>query len=54
MGHFEWREGRLHADDVPVEAIAEAVGTPTYVYSANAIREAFGRLQTAFAPLEET
>jgi diaminopimelate decarboxylase len=52
MSHFEWRKGELHADDVPVEAIAEAVGTPTYIYSATAIREAFRRLHTAFAPLD--
>jgi diaminopimelate decarboxylase len=51
MSSFEWRDGRLHADDTPVEAIAEAVGTPTYIYSARAIRDAFHRLQAAFAPL---
>ncbi len=52
MSSFEWRDGRLHADEIPVEAIAEAVGTPTYVYSATAIRAAYRRLQTAFAPLD--
>ncbi|MFZ5787322.1 MAG: diaminopimelate decarboxylase [Acidobacteriota bacterium] len=51
MNAFEWRDGRLHADDVPVEAIADAVGTPTYVYSATAIRASFHRLRAAFAPL---
>lgn len=51
MNAFEWRHGRLHADDVPVEAIAEAVGTPTYIYSATAIRSSFKRLREAFAPL---
>ena len=33
MDHFEHRGGRLHCEDVPLEAIAEAVGTPVYVYS---------------------
>ncbi len=48
---FEWRGGILHAEDVPLPAIAEAVGTPTYVYSAGAIRAAYRRLAAAFAPL---
>lgn len=51
MPGFHWRDGRLHADDVPLPAIAEAVGTPTYVYSATAIRAAYQRLTSAFAPL---
>ncbi|MEM8855796.1 MAG: diaminopimelate decarboxylase, partial [Pseudomonadota bacterium] len=33
MHHFAAREGRLYCEDVPLEAIAEAVGTPVYVYS---------------------
>ena len=48
---IRWRAGVLTVDDVPVPAIAEAAGTPTYVYSATAIRAAYQRLATAFAPL---
>jgi len=33
MDHFEFKQGVLHAEDVPLTAIAEAVGTPFYVYS---------------------
>ena len=33
MDHFELRNGVLHAEDVPLSVIAEAVGTPVYVYS---------------------
>ena len=33
MDHFQYLNGRLHAEDVPLDAIAEAVGTPVYVYS---------------------
>ena len=33
MDHFEYHNGVLCAEDVPLSAIAEAVGTPTYVYS---------------------
>lgn len=51
MNPFTWRDGQLHADDVPVEAIAAAVGTPTYVYSATAIRANYERLYRLFSPL---
>ncbi|MCS6986967.1 MAG: diaminopimelate decarboxylase [Sphingomonadaceae bacterium] len=33
MDHFHERFGELHAEDVPLTAIAEAVGTPVYVYA---------------------
>lgn len=33
MDHFLYRDGVLHAEDVPVPEIAAAVGTPFYCYS---------------------
>jgi diaminopimelate decarboxylase len=33
MDHFTIRDGVMHAEDVPLPAIADAVGTPVYVYS---------------------
>lgn len=48
---FRYRRGLLHADELPVTAIADAVGTPTYIYSATTIRAAYERLHRAFAPL---
>ena len=33
MDHFEYQNGRLYCEDVPVEALAETYGTPLYVYS---------------------
>jgi diaminopimelate decarboxylase len=33
MNHFQYRDGILHAEDVPLPKIADDVGTPTYVYS---------------------
>jgi len=33
MDHFQLKNGVLHAEDVPLPAIADAVGTPVYVYS---------------------
>jgi diaminopimelate decarboxylase len=33
MNHFEYRNGELHAEDIPLSRIAAAVGTPFYCYS---------------------
>lgn len=33
MDHFDYNNGVLHAEDVPLTAIADAVGTPCYIYS---------------------
>jgi len=33
MNYFDYRDGVLHAEDLPLTEIAEAVGTPVYVYS---------------------
>ena len=33
MDHFSYRGGVMHAEDVPLPLIADAVGTPVYVYS---------------------
>lgn len=41
----------LYAGELPVAALAEAAGTPLYIYSADAIRSAYARMRDAFAPL---
>jgi len=41
--------GVLHAGGVPLPAIAEAVGTPTYVYDVATVRAQYARLERAFA-----
>ncbi|MCB2051000.1 MAG: diaminopimelate decarboxylase, partial [Novosphingobium sp.] len=33
MDYFTYRDGVLHAEDVPLTSIAQEVGTPVYVYS---------------------
>ena len=48
---FQRRNGELRCDDVSLRSIAAAVGTPSYVYSAAAVRDAYGRLETALAGL---
>lgn len=41
MTAFESRNGELHAEQVPLSAIAEQYGTPCYVYSRQAIEQAW-------------
>lgn len=48
---FTQQDGQLYIDDVAAEAIAAALGTPTYIYSASTIRRAYQRLHAAFEPL---
>lgn len=50
MHHFAYRDGRLHCEDVPLDVIAEAVGTPAYVYSAATLERHLDVFQEAFAP----
>lgn len=40
-------DGALTCEGVPLSTIAQAVGTPTYVYSANTVREQYTRLAAA-------
>jgi diaminopimelate decarboxylase len=40
-------DGALACEGVPLSTIAQAVGTPTYVYSANAVRDQYARLSAA-------
>ena len=38
MDHFDQKDRSLHCEDVPLELIADEVGTPVYVYSASTLR----------------
>jgi diaminopimelate decarboxylase len=44
---FEFRNGSLYAESVPLEAIAREFGTPCYVYSRAALAAALTRFQAA-------
>jgi diaminopimelate decarboxylase len=52
VDHFAYRDGRLWCEDVPVDAVAEAAGTPLYLYSRATLVEHYRRLASAFAPLD--
>ena len=49
---FARRSGRLYCEDVSLEAIAQEVGAPTYVYSATAIVENYRAYEQALAGLD--
>lgn len=51
MDHFTYRDGVLHAEEVPLPAIAEAVGTPVYVYSRATLERHVRVFKEALAPL---
>ncbi len=47
MDHFNYIDGVLCAEDVPLTRIAEAVGTPVYVYSTATLTRHFQQFQKA-------
>src|SRR5512141_1893102 len=46
-GPFEYKHGELHCEDVALSKIAEAVGTPVYVYSRGEISRAYQAFDAA-------
>lgn len=52
MDHFLYRDGVLHAEDVPLSEIAAAVGTPVYVYSAATLTRHYRVFQEALAGMD--
>lgn len=54
MTLFAYRDGRLHADCVPLDRIATSVGTPAYVYAAGAMRTRYRALAEALTGLRAT
>lgn len=52
MNHFEYRDGVLHAEDVPLPMIAQAVGTPFYCYSTATLERHYTVFADAFADID--
>lgn len=48
MDHFSYRDDQLHAEDVPLERIAERFGTPCYVYSRATLERHWQAFDRAF------
>jgi diaminopimelate decarboxylase len=49
MHHFHYREGTLYAEDTAIPTIAQAVGTPFYLYSAATLTHHFQAFDGAFS-----
>ena len=54
MDSFVVRGGELHAEDVPVQRIAEAVGTPFYCYATASLEANYRAFAGAFASTDAT
>jgi diaminopimelate decarboxylase len=54
MDFFHYKNGRLHCEDVPVDRIAEQVGTPAYIYSKATFLHHYRQIAAAFAPVKAT
>jgi len=52
MDHFLYRNGSLHAEDVPLSEIAATVGTPFYCYSAATLSRHYRLFKDALDPME--
>jgi len=51
MHHFEYRNGEMFAEGVPVRRIAQEIGTPTYIYSLATLQRHFRVFDEAFSQL---
>ncbi len=51
MHDFHYADGRLFCENVSVESLVKAHGTPLYIYSENTLRGHFQRLDSALSPL---
>jgi diaminopimelate decarboxylase len=52
MHHFAYRNGTLHAEDVDLTALADAVGTPFYCYSTATLERHYRVFAGAFAEVD--
>jgi len=52
MHHFKYRENALFCEDVPVQHIADEIGTPFYLYSHATLKRHFQAFSKAFAGID--
>ena len=52
MNHFDYIDGILHAENVPLPEIADAVGTPFYCYSSATLERHYNVFAKAFSELD--
>ncbi|SEQ26257.1 diaminopimelate decarboxylase [Solimonas aquatica] len=52
MDYFEYRDGQLHAEQLPLQALAERFGTPLYVYSRATLERHYRAFDEALAGID--
>ncbi|MEM8875210.1 MAG: diaminopimelate decarboxylase [Planctomycetota bacterium] len=52
MDHFNYRNGKLHCEDVPADELAAKFGTPLFVYSKATLLRHYEQVRDAFAELD--
>jgi len=48
MHYFQYKDGQLHAEDIPVADLVEEYGTPLYIYSASTLKRHYKAFDSAF------
>ncbi|MFA6187048.1 MAG: diaminopimelate decarboxylase [Phycisphaerae bacterium] len=54
MDSFNYKNGKLFAENVDVEKIAASVGTPVYIYSKATILDHFNKIKKAYSAIDTT
>ncbi len=54
MDYFNYKKGKLFAENVAVEKIARRLGTPAYIYSKATFLEHFKRIKRAYRQIDTT
>lgn len=52
MRHFDYKDGEIYAENVPLRTIAKAVGTPVYVYSTATFERHYSVFAESFKGIE--
>lgn len=52
MDYFQYRDGKLYCEQLAIDALAQAVGTPAYVYSRATFEHHYNAIASAFAELD--
>lgn len=52
MHHFTYKKGQLYCEDVPIQGIAEQVGTPFYLYSTATLKRHFEAFDSGFEGMD--
>jgi diaminopimelate decarboxylase len=52
MNYFEYKDGELYAEDIPVRRLVEEYDTPLYLYSARTLKRHFQAFDSAFSGID--